>query len=198
MADKFIGQLPEETVGDDDMFIELQDGDGNSRKMSFENFANYLTTKASIVPSALPARGCRVYRSSDVTGVSWPYAISWNVEDFDTDNFWTNASPTRFTIPSGVTKIRLRACVLFEALTTAGSVNLFVNKNNAQIDVGIASNVLRNNTTGTAGNKNTLFTGVLNVSAGDYFELVGNVSMSGQDQVLTNSWFEIEVVEVSP
>ena len=35
-------------------------------------------------------------------------SIPWDATVYDTDNFWSAGNPTRFTIPSGVSKVRLK------------------------------------------------------------------------------------------
>lgn len=158
----------------------------------------FVNTDPSVVPSAVPFKGALVRRTSSLTSVTWPLLIPWQEAVYDTDDFWAGAAPSRLTVPAGVTKVRLTASVSFEGLATAGSVFAQFFRNGASLSPGSGPTARQSNT-GFSDNVLPLVSPVVNVTAGDYFEVRATVSMSGQDQILEDyrTWFALEVVEAS-
>lgn len=115
----------------------------------------------------------------------------WDEEKLDTDGFWTPANPSRLTIPAGVTKIRLVAAFQIDASDTVSSHQFTFSKNG---NINFSGTVRWN--FGGGGYSNPACVGVspvLNVVAGDYFE----VSYFTNETFAINaiSLFSIEVVE---
>ena len=108
-------------------------------------------------------------------------------------------SPTRLTIPAGITKFRLIASLALQASSIAGGVFLGFEKNGAGDIIGCANATFRQATTGYTNNDFATFTAVLPVSAGDWFQLRVNFSNVAWNVILANSrsWFALEVVETT-
>lgn len=140
----------------------------------------------------LRGAAARVSRSTDLTAQNYSSetAISWNVEDFDDAGFYDAGSPTRLTVPSGVTRVRVDAAGFLSDLT-GGSSNLLVH-------VAIRLNGTRiTSFIGLAGNAGaasaTVTTGVIDVTPGDYFELhMRSPNDSSVTFVSAESWMSIE------
>lgn len=178
---------------------------GESRKLTLAELATYIKTAESITPTALPWRGCRVSRSSDITGITWPIVVSWQTENIDTDGIWSVGDPTKLIVPAGVSKVRLTGSAAFEVLSAAGSLNLSIRKNmtgtggETVLQQG-ANNFRHAATTGFAGDDRTVMTPVVSVVPGDFFDLRINANMTGMDQIIAGirTWFEMEIIEAIP
>lgn len=170
---------------------------GVNYRVAADAIKAFVNTDPSVVPSSNPWRGALVRRTSDATGLTWPYVAAFQEAVLDSDAFWSVGQPTRLTVPAGITKVRISAFVNFEALTTAGSVFCGINRNGAGLGpVGVSASV-RHGATGFSNNGNNIISPVVEVVAGDFFELSCNVSMSGQDQVRAGTWMMLEVIEAA-
>lgn len=173
---------------------------GNSRRVSLATLAQWVKVAESIVPASVPWRGAKVRLSTDVTGVTFPHIIGWATEIEDTDGFWTVGTPTRFTIPAGISKVRLECCVSVESLGVVGTLYVSINKNGAGF-LGNHAPTSRQGSTGFTTNAWASWTWDENVVAGDYFEVRLNVSgLAGVDVVLNTNqtFFALTVVEAIP
>lgn len=113
--------------------------------------------------------------------------ISWETEYADTGSFWTSGSPTRFTVPSGVTRVRLTANVECSTASTYAQVEM--RKNGARVD-GCTTKI----TGRGAPRLMNVVSAPVEVSEGDYFELY---VLSGSATTINASnffWFSIEEV----
>lgn len=162
---------------------------------ALKTFAN---TDPTIVPSSSPFRGALVRKTTNSTGLTFPIFVAWEEAVYDTHSFWTAGTPTRLTIPSGVSRIRLTGSITFEGLGAVGSVFAQVQKNGAVQNPG-SGFTFRQDAAGFTDNVVPIMTPVINVIPGDYFEISTQVSMSGQDQILFGyrTWLNLEVVEHS-
>lgn len=139
---------------------------------------------------AIPFRGAKVRVGANIVSPA-AGAISFNTADRDTDGFYASGAPTRLTVPAGVTKVRLRGFVQFAAFdVSAMGYGLSISKNGTTIADGGGCNAANtyNNPAGSA------VSAVLNVAAGDYFELRW-FSTDTTVTISAGTWFEIEVVE---
>lgn len=173
---------------------------GNSRRVSLTTLAQWIKVVESIVPSSVPWRGAKVRLAADVTGVTYPHILAWATEVEDTDGFWSVGTPTRFTIPAGISRVRLECCVSMEAIAVTGSLYVNIRKNGA-ILLGNHIPSSRQGATGFTTNNWSSWTWDDNVTAGDYFEVRINASgLSGVDTVLNNeqTFFALTVVEATP
>lgn len=126
--------------------------------------------------------------------------VTWDGEDYDTDSIHDNVTNnTRLTVPSGVTRVRIRGQV-FWATSTVGDRIGEIYKNNSGSYVGYS----KQNTSaitgyGAAGSNNhsQAETPIIDVVAGDYFEFLvwqdtgGNLNVSSA----ASSWFFMEIIE---
>lgn len=107
--------------------------------------------------------------------------IPWDAEDYDTSSLWVIGSPTRFTIPSGWTKVLVSAGVAFAADTT-GRRLMEIIKNGADFQGMPSMNVSAAN----SGATNLSVSAVVTVSATDYLEVRVNQTSGGALNVLDN------------
>lgn len=146
---------------------------------------------------SFPYGGARIRPSAlqnySVTGAY--DAVRFDTVDRDTDGFWNATAPNRFTIPQGVTKVRLTASLKVDSADPIENNTFLFAKNGKWAETpGIGNTGL-----GGSGYNNPsgmLSSDVLDVHPGDYFELMYFVSGSfslNADRFLT--WFAIEVVE---
>lgn len=186
--------------------LYMRDSEGNPVKVTLDEIAQYIAVAQSIVPENLPYRGAIVRRTSNLTGLGASNVVTWQEALFDSDSFWSAGAPTRLTVPSGVTKVRLFGGAVFEAGGTAGSVSVYFRRNGGNFaqadDEHHGRNSWRSTTTGFTSNRNAVFSSMIDVSAGDYFEFGADISMSGIDEILADAatFFELQVLEadVSP
>ncbi|OWQ98024.1 SGNH/GDSL hydrolase family protein [Sphingopyxis witflariensis] len=146
-------------------------------------------------PTLPPFRGALVKKNADQTTANYAGGanVAWDAEVYDTDAFHDNVTNnTRLTVPSGVTKVRLSAQVRYSNGTNNEFAALAINKNGAGYD-GQAYQVVASP---TGAGSVSVGTGVLTVTAGDYFE--ANFQMQADTSITVAaglSWFSIEVVE---
>jgi hypothetical protein len=117
--------------------------------------------------------------------------IPWDATEFDTEGFWDSGNPTRLTVPSGVSRVRLLGNIRWQSNTT-GERQALVTKNGAAFQ---GQPMARHGAAGLAGQN--LASPALVVSAGDVFELSVWHSAGASLNVEPHSqtWFAIEVVE---
>lgn len=148
-------------------------------------------------------RGALVYLGSSVTVNSGVRTmIPYNRVVYDTDGFFNPAQPTRLTVPSGVTKVRLATSHIWYN-NANGLRQAVVKKNSASSDgfypgCGPAT-IPANSSTTTDPHA---VTAVIDVNEGDYFEseagqwsgspLTMAVDANGESR---GTWFMIEVME---
>lgn len=142
-------------------------------------------------------RGALVTRSSDLTGLTFPVTpINFNNEVYDTDSLWDVGSPGRFTIPSGVTAVRVHLSLECPNNGAAGSMFASINKNGSTVVQAV--NHARFGTIGFSDNVGFSLTPILAVSAGDYFEGRLNISgIGGPTSIIAGlrTFFSIEIIE---
>lgn len=182
------------TVGS---LLYIVDGDGNSRKVTAADLAQWIKTAESIVPTSEPWRGAQVKLSADLTlTTATGTTVSWASAVADTDSFWSAGAPTRLTVPAGVSRVRVAANVRWAAHAT-GLRSALIRKNGAVFDGAPSSYI----STGTSlEHQVNLVSPAVAVADGDYFELLVQQNSGGNLAVTSEgrTWFAIEVVEVQP
>lgn len=147
---------------------------------------------------SVPHRGARMTYAVDTTlNLSTTLDIPFTTEDFDTDNFFDPASPGIFTIPAGITKVRLTALLeTTQAQVTNGdSVFVTFRKNNSSLFLG--NNVLGGQI-GFTNQVGGLVSGVIDVVENDTLEVAAQIGSDASVQLQANTaYFELEVVEAS-
>jgi hypothetical protein len=157
-------------------------------RVSNEPVYSQIYTLPASLPSA-PARGARVKFAADQTAQNYSGApsIQWSAEDFDTDGCHDNAvNPSRLTVPAGYTKARVEAGVYLSSMDAAQSPILLLRKNGATIAGSQGYNA--GSVWGT-----TQTSGLINVTAGDYFQAVLSTTDTSVDLVAARSFFSIEL-----
>lgn len=139
-----------------------------------------------------PFKGAMVTRTTNQTGLSGTSVVTWQEVQYDTGAMWDVGTPTRLTVPAGVSKVRIGATLQFANVTT---------------EIGIVSRISKNGVAdwkGRAGQNNdnqfndpaiSYATGVIEVVAGDYFEVVVSSPDTNYDLDASSSCFWMEVVE---
>jgi hypothetical protein len=122
--------------------------------------------------------------------------VVWDGTDYDTDGFWSAASPSRLTIPAGkgIKKIRLSLNLTPADSSLSGSHFVQFGKNGGGSFRGCSI------TGGTVGDGSVglAVTGpVIAVSDGDYFEAYYSSSDAARTWQAARCYFSIEVVEAT-
>jgi hypothetical protein len=124
----------------------------------------------------------RVSLSTDQdVGIDTWTVLSWDTEVIDDAGAYSSSYPTRITVPTGKTRVCLKAFVPFTADATGIRY--------AQIRKGTDDNPV-NITTALASAESGLMldSGWLECEAGEYFEVLANAGTSGADVLGANSW----------
>lgn len=149
-----------------------------------------------IVP-AQAGRGALAHKVADETAdYSTQAAVPWDKEARDTDSIHDTATNnTRMTVPTGVTLVQLQGSVLITGATSGEHANLYLTKNGVQTAIGLPST--KGEVTDTVLSM-AVASAVLEVTAGDYFELELEVE-TDTSVTLDNdrSWFSLEIVEAT-
>ena len=87
-------------------------------EMEIQNAGGLDSSK--IVLNQIPWKGGAMVEltSAETITISVDTAMPWDQIEYDTDSFWAGGQPTRLTIPAGVTRVRLHACISWEAEAT--------------------------------------------------------------------------------
>lgn len=147
----------------------------------------------------LPYKGALLQRSTSLTGIAFPLLVPFESAVYDTGGFWSAASPTRLTVPAGVTKVRLQGSVALKANATGGGVYVSFHKDGIGEVTGGGVFTVRQATSGYTNNDYAAISAVLPVTAGDWFELRVNATTSTWNdlQASPRTWFALEVVETT-
>ena len=153
-----------------------------------------------------PFIGVQLTLGANVTNVAaagFPgTALSWTSEEYDTGykgtEFHSNSTNTsRITIPAGVTRVRLTGNVEWtnQASANTGDYAISIRKNAADF-AGMGQHT-PGPLSGTNRMRFPINTPVVDVVAGDYFEMYAWKTITTDDDVLDDNatWFAMEVVE---
>lgn len=145
----------------------------------------------------IPFRGAIAYLTSPHTlTTATEDNIDWDAVRYDTDSIHENVTnPSRLTVPSGVTYVRISAKIIFGFHATGiRIIALYIN--GSQESYGNPAHSMIAQTTGTTGFN--LVSAVLPVVGGDYFEISGYQDSGGDLGVTSgaqNSWFAMEIIK---
>lgn len=182
-------------------YIVTVDGGGNPVQSGFvtlDTLKTFINTDPTVIPSSNPWRGCRVNLTATQSIANAAFAtVSWQAEDVDTDSIWSIGSPTRLTVPTGVTKVRLTTSLNFDYSTT-GNRAVSLRKNGTTVNGGFGAQAPAPSSTLNFTAVNAA-SSVLSVTAGDYFELRVAQTSGGALNLLNDArtWFEMEILEAS-
>lgn len=151
----------------------------------------------NIIAGSPAFRGCLVKKSADQTAdFSAGVAIPWDVEDYDTDTIHDNVTNnTRFTVPSGVSKVELSANLFVVGAGSSDVLALF-RKNGSTSYTG--STLIRVHADSAGEAVLNLKSPVLTVTPGDYFEVVlqipSDTSSTIYGSTLPYTWAAMQVI----
>ena len=189
-------------------------------------------TEAAVTPATLSAipsaavRGCKAYKTA---GFTWPrndlpgftipdngpggtsMIVDFNAEVFDTDTIHDNVTQnSRFTIPSGVTKVEFIIGYMMDSVGTAqsGLGHVYLRKNGVQR--GVVDTIMPSrwpwNSDANGGGTNQAgaatgeagmvawYSGLINITDSDYLEVL-ILSQGGQRDTPTNGiWAEMRIL----
>lgn len=146
-------------------------------------------------------RGALVYITSnqDITGGT-DETIDFTAEDYDTDSIHDNSTNnSRLTVPTGITKVRLTAQVTGLSTVADGDILIRLSETTVHFYAGALKKYMPLTSTSNASSHN-LISPILNVTGGDYFEIVvtetstGTVNIIGSAQGYS-TWFAMEIIE---
>jgi hypothetical protein len=138
-------------------------------------------------------RGALVRRTTNIVQPTATTPIPWQVADYDTDGFWSPSDPTKFIIPPGVRKITVSGIV--KMINTSDSIIIRTRRNAGLFWPGSSPVILH---AGSGfGNTKTMstYSGVANVTPGEFFDLATRSDSGGRTVVADETWFCIQVVE---
>lgn len=118
--------------------------------------------------------------------------VSWDEADYDVGDWWAAGSPTRLTVPAGVSRVILSAGVDWE-FSNSGARSLAIEKN---ADVAYAGKA-RDFRPAAGSSYATLSTPAIEVVEGDFFQLEAAVEGAGSAQDVEAqpfTWFAIRAV----
>jgi hypothetical protein len=154
-------------------------------------------------PNLIGVARNRVFSATAIKGgaqtiaTSVEVALIWNGTILNDGPMWSAGSPTRLTVPTGVSKVKLNGNIEWDAFTavTGNQINIFIKKNG----VGFPGMPLEQKSlaASTLNWCTNISTGVLPVSPGDYFELfvIQNTGTSKTITSANRNWFTMEIVE---
>lgn len=164
-----------------------------SRFVTLDELKTWVNTDPTVIPASEPFRGANVQLSSGtVVANTSVNTLSWGSARYDTDSFWSGGSPTRLTVPSGVDRVRVNAGFRSTGGAAVG-ISCFIVKNGSVFMAMFSAN------SGFANGGGYCSTGVIDVDAGDYFELqyVQGTATSRTVEATDRTFFSIEAVEHS-
>lgn len=138
-------------------------------------------------------RGAKATKSStqSLTSGIAAYVTFNGTDSYDTDSIHdSSTNNSRLTVPSGITKVRITGQIRFAANST-GTRYAGIEKNRVGQEAfssGLATG------SGVVHGIN-LDTGIINVSAADYFEISAYQDSGGGLNIDTTSWFSMEIIE---
>ena len=146
-----------------------------------------------------PHRGVLVTNSTNTVNISGGVVLGWDTESFDTDNFHDNVTNNeRFTIPAGVTKVKLLAQVALTDFSVNSETFLNFRINGGNPSPTIQGSYKDDSSGGFTSRVYQLESYVMDVVEGDYLEVRANNSSTTNDDVqATATWFSLEVIETT-
>lgn len=157
------------------------------------------------IDSKFAFRGARAFRETNQTILhDTATDVLFDAEVYDTDSIHSLSVNTgRLTVPSGVTKIRLSYYFLFQSGNDYTKVLIQIKENGSTIvqQENSLSSELFNYGTSTQNPKFNASSGVISVTAGDYYEIQVTHANSAVASryifgALTGScWFSMEIIE---
>ncbi len=141
-------------------------------------------------------RGCLVHKAVDETGANYSAGvyIPWtsHADGYDTDGIHdVGVENTKLIVPIGVSQIRLSCAVNMSIVTSANDIRILMRKNGAWV-TGLP--LLTTDVTVTTPWA-SMSSAVIDVVAGDYFQLWLDTESDTSITVESASWFSMEIVQ---
>lgn len=136
-----------------------------------------------------PWKGARVnLTAAESIAAGVDTTLDWDTADREVGTWWSAANPSRLTVPAGVTRVRVASNLRTTTQTGQFFGEILMN--------GVVATGLPRADTDTDGSDNlNMVSDVIDVVAGDYFE-VSSFSNNARDvSADTGTWFSIEAVE---
>lgn len=139
--------------------------------------------------------GALVKKSANLTGqnTTGDVAVAWDAETYDYGTWHdTVTNNSRLTVPSGVSRVRVMGQVTLANVTASNIITATIRKNGSAAYDGVGQvNTANGGTTVVT----QVETAILEVSAGDYFELYIKASSDTSiDYTAAGCWFAIEKI----
>jgi hypothetical protein len=121
------------------------------------------------------------------------HIVNWLAPEYDTDEIWSSAQPTRMTVPPGVSKVEMRMWMV--TANQSGSVLVRIRKNGAAMGPG-GGNLYLSSGSGFGGfvSHNT-FTAAIPVVPGDYFDVLYESTDNTTSFNGSETWFSMRIIE---
>lgn len=118
-------------------------------------------------------------------------AIAWDAETYDYGAWHdTVTANTKLIVPAGVSRVRVSASVTLTLAGAADTTTLKITKNGGNFDGQALTKLVAGDTSPSL----THSTAIVEVVAGDYFEVTLQVSADTSITISTPSWFSIQAV----
>lgn len=140
----------------------------------------------------------QAFRYTNLVSGSLPIFIPWQAAKYDTSGIWSAANPTRLTVPSGASQVRLHGRVRRPNVATVTG-NLIQFYKNGSVIQGTGSSSLRPDSSPASSRRMWgIRTAILAVTPGDYFELQLNSTVALADNVnavaCNGTFMEMEII----
>lgn len=128
---------------------------------------------------------CVYLTATEAIGAGVSTLVPWDAEEEDVGGWWTSGSPTRLTVPSGVSRVRVYGMISWASAGGQGVAALLLNG---------ATTRMPANENDTDGSDLVCFASrAISVSPGDYFE-ISVFSTNARNIDVDKSYFAIEAV----
>jgi hypothetical protein len=196
-------------------YVKLTDTSGSSTSIGISSLNNYFnqslevpgfatgaTFYAGSTPSFVHPKSysALAYRSTAQSiPDSTPTALIFEAASYNDCTMWSAGSPTRLTVPAGVTRVRLTGNSRLSSINVDDKlVRTFIYKNGAAGYVGIPYASVGTNA-GTYAYPLNIASPIITVAAGDYFELMIEQNTGGAINTNTDvnyaNWMSLEIIE---
>lgn len=187
-----VSKSTDDDTGDDNLsvmsaIVEVVPGDYFECRALTTNSVDVISDDAVwFCIEEVPERKRALVTKAGSQSASGPSSVTWTAETYDTGGFFNIASPTKFTIPAGVRKVRTGYSL--PSINTGGQLICVIIKNGATVVGG------GNAHSQTASTENVAaMSAIVEVQEGDYFEC--QVTATGGNIVGADDvWFFIEEI----
>lgn len=147
------------------------------------------------VTNVAEAANTLVYSAGNQTAlnVTTETAVSFDtVNRGGGDGIYSAGTPTRLTVPTGWTKVRVSYGLILQDITTTRYTRSRIKKNGSTFvgDAGYVCELL----SAPSSPFHNAMTGPINVSASDYFEVYLTTEVDTDTNIMANSWFSMDQV----